>query len=285
LDFALAPQRNRLLPMDNLEGLVRRVEEQRLFHGNLILGWILPDGLPKCQASDALNRHVKRGLAGLRAIGYTADTFRVLTMARCRGVTAGLKASTTTVIITMSVLTAACASSGARPQPFRTPDRASPAPSAAASSAEPSAQPGETTLIDTALSLRGVPYRNGGTDSSGFDCSGFTLYVFGRHGIALPRDTREQFQVGEKIKQEDIQTGDLVFFHTVASGVSHVGIAVNDDEFVHAPSTAGVVRVEHLSSAYWSKRFIAARRIGATPLVSRPIPLPFPGAGLALRSS
>jgi cell wall-associated NlpC family hydrolase len=141
----------------------------------------------------------------------------------------------------------------------------------------------ETTLIGTALGLRGVAYRNGGSDPNGFDCSGFTQYVFAQHGVALPRDTREQSQVGEKIKRKDIQTGDLVFFHTVASGVSHVGIAVNDDEFVHAPSTAGVVRVEHLSSAYWSKRFVAARRVAPTELAARP--LPFPGATRASRSA
>ena len=196
------------------------------------------------------------------------------------------------VIITVSLLAAACASSGAKPQPFPTADRASAGPSAAPSDApspaasEPSAQSADdATLIDTALSLRGVPYRNGGTDPNGFDCSGFTQYVFARHGITLPRDTRDQFQIGEKVKLRDIRTGDLVFFHTVASGVSHVGIAVNDDEFVHAPSTAGVVRVEHIGSAYWSKRFVAARRIGPAQLTSRPIPLPFPGALLASRSS
>ena len=196
------------------------------------------------------------------------------------------------VIIAVSLLAAACASSGAKPQPFPTPDRASASPAAAPSDAPPSSEVGESpapssdaTLIDTALSLRGVPYRNGGTDPNGFDCSGFTQYVFARHGITLPRDTRDQFQMGEKVKLREIRTGDLVFFHTVASGVSHVGIAVNDDEFVHAPSTAGVVRVEHIGSAYWSKRFVAARRIGPAQLTSRPIPLPFPGAVLSSRTS
>jgi cell wall-associated NlpC family hydrolase len=205
---------------------------------------------------------------------------RVLTMTR------------SAIIIAVSILAAACASSGAKPQPFPTPDRASAGPSAVPSEApsssavsEPPAPSSDATLIDTALGLRGVPYRNGGTDPNGFDCSGFTQYVFARHGITLPRDTRDQFQIGEKVKLKDIRTGDLVFFHTVASGVSHVGIAVNDDEFVHAPSTAGVVRVEHIGSAYWSKRFVAARRIGPAQLASRPIPLPFPGAVLASRTS
>jgi len=190
--------------------------------------------------------------------------------------------------LALSVLTAACASSGAVPQPFPTPDRATaePPPVPSTSPGEPSSiSPTEPRLIDTALGFRGVPYRNGGSDPNGFDCSGFTQYVFAQHGVTLPRDTREQFQVGEKVGLKDIQTGDLVFFHTVAKGVSHVGIAVNDDEFVHAPSTAGVVRVEHISSAYWSKRFIAAKRVAPTELASRPIPLPFPGASRATRST
>ena len=130
-----------------------------------------------------------------------------------------------------------------------------------------------------------MPYRNGGSDPSGFDCSGFTQYVFAQHGIALPRETREQFRIGEKIGLKDIRIGDLVFFQTVAKGPSHVGIVVDDDQFVHAPSSAGVVRIEHLSLPYWSRRFIAARRLGPTQLASRPIPLPFPGASLAPRSS
>jgi cell wall-associated NlpC family hydrolase len=117
----------------------------------------------------------------------------------------------------------------------------------------------------------------------GFDCSGFTQYVFAQHGIALPREVREQFEIGEKVKLEDVKVGDLVFFRTVAKGASHVGIVVDDDEFVHAPSSTGVVRVEHLSMAYWSKRFLAARRVVPAELAARP--LPFPGAPAASRSS
>lgn len=116
-------------------------------------------------------------------------------------------------------------------------------------------------LTGTALTLRGTPYRNGGTDLTGFDCSGFTQYVFSQHGIALPRDVKDQFEVGSNIKPDDIVAGDLLFFTTVAPGASHVGISLGGDEFVHAPSSTGVVRVERLSSSYWSQRFVAARRI------------------------
>ena len=111
------------------------------------------------------------------------------------------------------------------------------------------------------MSLRGVPYRNGGTDLTGFDCSGFTQYVFAQYGIALPRNVREQYREGKAVKPEELTAGDLVFFTTTDPGVSHVGIAVGGDEFVHAPSSTGVVRVERLSSKYWAERFLAAKRV------------------------
>jgi cell wall-associated NlpC family hydrolase len=116
-------------------------------------------------------------------------------------------------------------------------------------------------LTGTALALRGSPYRNGGGDPSGFDCSGFTQYVFAQYGIALPRDVRAQYRVGKLIKPEELTAGDIVFFTTTEPGPSHVAIAIGGDEFVHAPSSAGVVRVEHLSSSYWSPRFLGARRV------------------------
>ena len=116
-------------------------------------------------------------------------------------------------------------------------------------------------LVGTALSLRGAPYRTGGNDPSGLDCSGFTQYVFRQYGIALPRDVREQYQFGKSVRPEELAAGDLLFFTTTDPGVSHVAIAVGGDEFVHAPSSSGVVRVEHLSSTYWAPRFVAAKRV------------------------
>jgi peptidoglycan DL-endopeptidase CwlO len=116
-------------------------------------------------------------------------------------------------------------------------------------------------LVGTALSLRGAPYRDGGTDPAGFDCSGFTQYVFAQYGIALPRNVREQYREGKSVRPEELEAGDLVFFTTTDPGVSHVGIAVGGDEFVHAPSSTGVVRVERLSSRYWADRFLDAKRV------------------------
>jgi cell wall-associated NlpC family hydrolase len=117
-------------------------------------------------------------------------------------------------------------------------------------------------LVGTALALRGIPYRDGGGDPQGFDCSGFTQYVFAQHGMALPRAVREQFRVGKSVKPQDLAPGDIVFFATTGAGPSHVAIAIGGDEFIHAPSSTGVVRVEHLSSSYWSPRFLGARRVG-----------------------
>src|SRR4051794_16373509 len=169
----------------------------------------------------------------------------------------------------------ACASTGATPRPFPMPGGGSPTSSPAPAqpdspSAPPpvalSSQPGVSpvdgyALVGTALSLRGTPYLNGGTDPKGFDCSGFTQYVFAQHGLPLPREVREQFHVGKTVKVEDLAPGDILFFTTTEPGPSHVAIAVGGDQFVHAPSSTGVVRVEHLSSSYWSPRYLGARRI------------------------
>ena len=116
-------------------------------------------------------------------------------------------------------------------------------------------------LVRTALGLRGVPYRNGGSDPAGFDCSGFVWYVFSRHGIVVPRTVVEQFHSGQTVRGTEIQPGDLVFFETSGGPASHVGVVVGGDEFVHAPSARGEVRVEHLNSPYWASRFVGARRL------------------------
>jgi cell wall-associated NlpC family hydrolase len=117
-------------------------------------------------------------------------------------------------------------------------------------------------LTGTAMALRGTRYRDGGNGPDGFDCSGFTQYVFGQHGLALPRDVKNQFGIGQPVIPAEIAPGDLIFFSTVGAGASHVGIALGGDAFIHAPSSAGVVRVEHLTSSYWSQRFVGARRVG-----------------------
>ena len=116
-------------------------------------------------------------------------------------------------------------------------------------------------LVDAALELRGVRYRDGGADRNGFDCSGFTQFVFAKYGVLLPRSVREQFYEGRPIKNSPLEPGDLIFFSTTAAGPSHVAISLGGGEFVHAPSSKGVVRVERLQSSYWSSRLVGVRRI------------------------
>ena len=156
-------------------------------------------------------------------------------------------------------MSAACASTGAVPHPFPTPGATAP-PAATRAGHVPTMADGYA-IAGTALTLRGAPYRNGGGEPGGFDCSGFTSYVFAQHGISLPHEVREQFRMGKGVAADRVAAGDLIFFSTVAPGPSHVAIAIGGEEFVHAPSSTGVVRVEHLSAGYWSQRFIGARRI------------------------
>lgn len=117
-------------------------------------------------------------------------------------------------------------------------------------------------LLQTALTLQGVPYRWGGDNPvTGFDCSGFVRYVLAQHQMPAPRTALEQFRLGTRVDLTHVRAGDLVFFSTVAPGASHVGLAISSEEFVHAPAASGVVRTERVRSAYWQSRFVGARRI------------------------
>jgi peptidoglycan DL-endopeptidase CwlO len=160
----------------------------------------------------------------------------------------------------------ACATAGGTPRPFppaSPPSDTEPAAEdrGAVARAPRAADMQRIALISTALDLRGTRYRFGGTDTSGFDCSGFTQYVFAKHDLQLPREARDQFRTGTPVRRQDLRPGDLIFFTTTAPGPSHVGIALGGDEFVHAPSSRGVVRIDRISSAYWSRRLIGARRM------------------------
>ncbi|WP_198146039.1 NlpC/P60 family protein [Desulfonatronovibrio magnus] len=116
-------------------------------------------------------------------------------------------------------------------------------------------------IVRTAHSFIGVPYRWGGeTRESGFDCSGLTMVVYRQNGLNLPRVSRYQFRAGRPVNLRSIQKGDLVFFATGSPGrVSHVGIYIGRNRFIHAPSTGSNVRIEQLSNPYFSSRFMGAR--------------------------
>lgn len=149
------------------------------------------------------------------------------------------------------------ASTGAVPRPFPAPGGSN------TPTVVPPAVTGPASgyaIAGTALSMRGVPYRNGGADPSGFDCSGLVAYVFARHGLRLPRSVSDQYKAGTSVSGH-LEPGDLVFFTTTGPGASHVGISLGGDEFVHAPSSSGEVRVERLGASYWAPRYVGARRV------------------------
>ncbi|WP_442051996.1 C40 family peptidase [Paenibacillus sp. 2TAB19] len=109
----------------------------------------------------------------------------------------------------------------------------------------------------------GTPYKSGGTTAKGFDCSGFTSYVFAKMGIDLPRVSSDQATVGTKVAKDDLIAGDLVFFDTSGGNngaISHVGIYIGDGKIVHASVSRGVV-VDKLDSSYYKPRYVTARRI------------------------
>ena len=151
------------------------------------------------------------------------------------------------------------------PAPFPKPGGSPDPPPASVPSAHPPKPVGTGgalgyAVAGTALGLRGMPYRNGGADPSGFDCSGFVWYVFSQHGIAVPRTVTQQFEQGLDVDPGQLAPGDLVFFRTAGQSISHVGMSIGGDEFVHAPSSRGEVRVERLGSTYWAPRFAGAKR-------------------------
>lgn len=119
-------------------------------------------------------------------------------------------------------------------------------------------------LVVSAMQFLGVPYKRGGTTVNGFDCSGFTRHVFENSlGLILPRRSRDQAQSPSllAIRKDELRPGDLVFFNTMRSAFSHVGIYVGDGRFLHAPSSGGEVRIDEMNQSYWAKRFNGARRM------------------------
>lgn len=114
-------------------------------------------------------------------------------------------------------------------------------------------------IVSHALSLQGIPYVFGGTSRNGFDCSGYSKYVFAGSGITLPRTSFAQFQTGKSVSRDQLQPGDLVFFTTYSKGASHVGIYIGGGRFVHASDSG--VRITSLSEQYYASRYLGARRV------------------------
>lgn len=116
-------------------------------------------------------------------------------------------------------------------------------------------------IVATAKQYLGVPYKWGGTDPSGFDCSGFVYYVLRCNGINVSRTQVPMYSEGTPVSKANLQPGDLVFFqNTYKAGLSHVGIYVGDGQFIHAPSSGRVVSYADLNSDYYTAHYYGAAR-------------------------
>jgi cell wall-associated NlpC family hydrolase len=117
-------------------------------------------------------------------------------------------------------------------------------------------------VVQLASSLKGSPYRYGGTTPAGFDCSGFVQYVFRQAaGISLPRTSQKQYAVARRVPRGGEEPSDLLFFDVDGRGISHVGIYLGQGRFVHAPSTGGEVKISNGNDAYWRSRFRGVGRV------------------------
>ena len=116
-------------------------------------------------------------------------------------------------------------------------------------------------VLEYAAQFLGTPYVYGGSTPSGFDCSGFTSYVFKNTVGSIPRVAQSQFDATTRVSREELLPGDLVFFGSSASSISHVGIYVGDDQFIHSPHTGDVVKYDSLNSSYYSSRFQGGGRV------------------------
>ncbi len=113
----------------------------------------------------------------------------------------------------------------------------------------------------TAERFVGIPYQWGGNNVvEGMDCSGFVRAVYNLCGVNIPRSSRDQFRVGEAVAREDLKDGDLVFFGSSEDAINHVGIYVGSGRFVHAPRRGDEIKTTSLDDAYFTRRFIGARR-------------------------
>ena len=112
-------------------------------------------------------------------------------------------------------------------------------------------------VVGIAMQYLGVPYRWGGADPSGFDCSGFSMYVFAKMGISLPHHAASQYGMGTPVSRDQLEAGDLVFFN----GLGHMGIYIGGGSFIHAPHSGDVVKISSLSDSWYASTWVGARRL------------------------
>ena len=112
-------------------------------------------------------------------------------------------------------------------------------------------------VIGIAMQYLGVPYVWGGASPSGFDCSGFSMYVFAQMGVSLPHHAASQYGMGTPVSKDQLEAGDLVFFN----GLGHMGIYMGGGQFVHAPHSGDVVKISSLSDSWYASTWVGARRL------------------------
>jgi cell wall-associated NlpC family hydrolase len=142
------------------------------------------------------------------------------------------------------ITVAGCASAGSKSpsEPVRLPANLTPA---------------QSRIVTTALKYVGAPYARGGSSPAGFDCSGFVMFVYRRHGIALPHNAEAQYRMGAAVQRDRLQPGDIVFFDRLG----HSGIYIGDARFVHATKPGDVVKVSRIDESWYRRRWVGARRM------------------------
>ena len=117
------------------------------------------------------------------------------------------------------------------------------------------------TVVETAKRYIGCSYVYGATGPSSFDCSGFTCYVFGLHGVSLNRTAAGQYSNGVYVSRGQLQPGDLVMFGSSASNITHVGIYIGGGQIVHAANKSRGVTTDTINSGYYNNNYVGARRV------------------------
>ncbi len=115
--------------------------------------------------------------------------------------------------------------------------------------------PERKEIVRTAKRYIGANYKYGGDNLFGFDCSGFVMQVYKKHGLNLPRSARAQYKAGKKLRISAAKPGDLIFFIVAGKKIDHVGIYLGGRKFIHAPSKGKKVSYARIDNTYWKKRF------------------------------
>ena len=117
-------------------------------------------------------------------------------------------------------------------------------------------------IVEMARQYLGTRYRSGGSSPNGFDCSGFTLYLYAKLGYSLPHSATAQYKnCGYAVSKSELQPGDLVFFSDSSHAIGHVGIYIGDGQIIHARYSVGKITIDSLSASYYASRYVGAKRI------------------------